>query len=172
MNFLQEFLNSISESINLKLDYYEKNLKNISFGINDKLDQMYIISKEMMKKYIYFSNFIFEYIFLLVNSNHFSSKTFPKNITSPKNFLGFPEFLIYEYDKEGNKALMKINIELYLKIYEKIIDNFNIEKSLEKINTLSLDKKGSSGDLSDKKEKIKKEKFIRPIFYLESVDIN
>ena len=172
MNFLQEFLNSISESINLKLDYYEKNLKNISFGINDKLDQMYIISKEMMKKYIYFSNFIFEYIFLLVNSNHFSSKTFPKNITSPKNFLGFPEFLIYEYDKEGNKALMKINIELYLKIYEKIIDNFNIEKSLEKINTLSLDKKGSSGDLSDKKEKIKKEKFIRPIFYLEPVDIN
>ena len=62
----------------------------------------------MMKKYIYFSNFIFEYIFLLINSNHFSSKTFPKNIISPKNFLGFPEFLIYEYDKERNKNLMKI----------------------------------------------------------------
>ena len=48
---------------------------------------------------------------------------------------------------------------------------FNIEKDLEKINNPPQEKRGSL-DLNEKKEKIKKEKYKRNIFYLEPSDIN
>ena len=99
------------------------------------------------------------------------SKVFDDNTTKIKNYLGLPDFLSYEIDKKGNKKLMKINIDLYLKIYERIINNFNIEKDLERINSLSLGKKGSI-EMTDKKEKNKNEKYIFDIFHLEPNDIS
>ena len=162
--FLQEFLNSIADLYNIRIDYYKKILKNN----NEKSD----LNKEIMKKYIFFSDFIFEYLFLLINSNNFISKTFSKNIKKVKNYLELPDFLTYEIDKEGNKKILDIKIDLYLKVNERIINNFDIEKYLEKLNsTPSIDKKGSL-DMSEKKEKIKKEKYKRYIFFLEPSDIN
>ena len=146
--FLQEFLNSIADLYNIRIDYYKKILKNN----NEKSD----LNKEIMKKYIFFTDFIFEYLFLLINSTNFISKTFSKNIKKAKNYLELPDFLTYEIDKEGNKKILDIKIDLYLKANERIISNFDIEKYLEKLNsTPSIDKKGSL-DMSEKKEKIKK----------------
>ena len=164
--FLQEFLTTIIDLYNSRLDYYKKNLKNN----NDKSDPNYIIYKEIEKKYACFLNFVFEYLFLLTNSNNYISKSFPSDEAKIKNFVSLPDFLVYEFDKDGNKKIMEIKIDLYLKIYKKILDYFNIEKLLEKINNLSLDKKGST-DLAEKKDKNKNEKYKRIIFYFEPREI-
>ena len=163
--FLQEFLNSIADLYKIRYDYYRKILINNN---NEKS----LIKKEMIKKYICFCDFIFEYLFLLANSNNFISKTFSKKIIKGRNYITLPDFLTYEIDKEGNKKLLDIKIDLYLKVNKKIIDNFNIEKYLKKINNISsIDKKGSI-DMNENKEKIKNENDKKNIFYLEPSDIN
>ena len=169
--FLQEFLQEIADIYNSKLDYYQKILKNTTPNNNEKSDFNLIKYEEVKKKYALFSNFVFEYLFLLTNSNNFMSKVFDDNSTKIKNYLGLPVFLNYEIDKEGNKKIMKIKIDLYLKIYERIINNFNIEKYLERINSLSLGKKGSI-EMTDKKEKNKNEKYVFYIFHLDPNDIS
>ena len=160
---LQEFLNSIADLYNMRFDYYRKLLKTN----NEKSN----IKKEMMKKYIHFLDFIFEYLFLLTNSNYYISKEFSKNIIKARNYITLPDFLTYEIDKDGNKNLLDIKIDLYLKVSKRITDNFNMEKYLKKMNTISTDKKGSF-DMNEKKDKIKKEKNKRNIFCLEPSDIN
>ena len=129
--FLQEFLNSIADLYKIRYDYYRKILINNN---NEKS----LIKKEMIKKYICFCDFIFEYLFLLANSNNFITKTFSKKIIKGRNYITLPDFLTYEIDKEGNKKLLDIKIDLYLKVNKKIIDNFNIEKYLKKINNISF----------------------------------
>ena len=169
MTFIEKFLESIEDLFNSKLEYYKKIMKNTTS--NEKLDLIKIKYKNIKKNYICFSNFVFEYLFLLINSNNFISKTFTKENTKVKNYIGLPDFLTYEVDKDKNKKIFDIKIDLYLKIYEKIIDEFNIEKDLEKVNNPPQEKRGSL-DLNEKKEKIKKEKYKRNIFYLEPSDIN
>ena len=169
--FLENFLVSIVDLFNSNLDYYRKQLKNKISNVNDKNERIRIIYKEIKNKYCIFLNFIFEYLFLLTNSNYFLSMNINiKNETS-KNFYEFPDFLNYEIDKDGNKKLMDINLDLYLKLYSKIINIFNIEKDLYKANNSALDKKVSS-EMIEKKEKIKKEKYKKDIFYLEPTDIS
>ena len=154
--FLQEFLNSIVDLYKIRYDYYRKILKNS----NEKS----LIKKEMMKKYIQFSDFIFEYLFLLTNSNNFISKAFSKKMIKGRNYITLPDFLTYELDKDGNKKLLDIKIDLYLKVNKKIIDNFNIEKYLKKINNIPSTDKKVVIDMNENN--------IRNIFYLEPSDIN
>ena len=169
--FLQEFLNSIIDIYNSRLDYYKKISKNTTSNNNEKYEKKQKKYNEMKKKYACLLNFIFEYIFLLSNSNNFISKTISNDLSKIKNFVGIPDYLIYEIDKDGNKKKMLIKLDMYFKIYERLIDNFNIEKILENINSPSLEKKGSI-EKTEKKDKNRNEKYKRDIYYLEPRDIN
>ena len=168
-NFLKEFLDEISQLYNLKLDFYKrkitkkpstsnintKNNDNTTF-INEKNDNIY---SEIKKNYAIFITFIFEYSLLLINSNNYIGKKFTNDMCIIKNYSGIPEFLKYEIDKNGNKKLMSIKIDLYLKIYEDVLNFFNVEKLLKKINF-------------QQENKNKIEINEGTVFYFEPTDIN
>ena len=143
--FLKEFLNEISEAYISRLASFKKKLRksssnNINIKNNDsnssnneKNERIQSKYKELQNNYLIFTFFIFEYVLLLINSNNYISKKFTEDTVKIKHYSGIPEFLIYEFDKNGNKKLASEKFDLYLKVYEDIMDFFNIEKLLKEI---------------------------------------
>jgi len=144
-DFLKEFLDEISETYISKLSSYKKKLrKSLSSNIitknnessssnNEKNEIFHSKYKELQKNYLIFTFYIFEYSLLLINSNNYISKKFTEDTIKIKHYSGIPDFLVYEFDKNGNKKLTSMKFDLYLKVYEYIMDFFNIEKLLKEI---------------------------------------
>ena len=144
-NFLKEFLNEISEVYISKLTSFKKKLRKsssnsfntknneLNSSINEKNDRIQSKYKELQKNYLIFNFFIFEYTLLLINSNNYISKIFTGDTVKIQHFSGIPDFLVYEFDKNGNKKLTSVKFDLYLKVYEYIMDFFNIENLLKEI---------------------------------------
>ena len=170
-NFLKEFLNEISDVYISKLASYKKklrksssnniNIKNneSSSSNNEKNERIHSKYKELHKNYLIFTFFIFEYTLLLINSNNYISKKFTEDTVKIKHYSGIPDFLVYEFDKNGNKKLASIKFDLYLKVYEDIMDFFNIEKLLKEIFPAN-----------DNKNKIELNE--GNVFYFETKEIN
>ena len=164
INMLTEFLNEIIEIYNIKIDIYKSKLRKKSSkdfnnnknndSLNEKNEKVYSNYEAIKKNYSIFFTFIFEYTLLMTNSNNFISNKFSKEFTIIKNFSGIPDFLKYEIDIKDNKILINSKIELFLKAYNTIIKNFNIQHLLKKINN-SLQEKKDSKDFKENKEKEK-----------------
>ena len=164
INLLTEFLSEIIEIYNIKIDIYKSKLRKKSSkdlsgnknndNLNEKNEKIYSHYKEIKKNYLIFMTFVFEYTILLSNSNNFISNTFTEEFVKIKNFSGIPDFIKYEIDNKGTKKLFNSKIEIFLKAYNSIIKNFNIENLLKKIN-YSLQEKKDSKDFKENKDKEK-----------------
>jgi len=172
LNLLKELLTDIIKIYNSKLEIFKKKIikkksskdlyskNNDNSSANDKNDKIYLTYKIIKKSYAIFLSFIFEFIFLLKNSNKYVSNIFIGDLAKINNFSGIPDFLKYDIDKNGNKIIINIPIELYLKISENIMNLFNIENLINKINE---DKKDNKNIIEDNND---------IIFYFEPIEIN